>query len=282
MKAFKPFLAIMILIALSCLSSVQGQYGTANTYSSSTSTSSSTSSAISPYAQYYTMPSGQTPSTHIGAPVQVDIIGKTPANLYFSTQNQIVPYSQYASNPATTGAISMWIQGATDWAQYAVIPQGATASLLTVSPTGGSGYINEIRPDGTMYRSNFYFYPYSTLSFYADTIGRHVLSFGLNGQVSNTVIIDVTGTYVPPAIDYLSSAYPGYYNGYYPGIYGDLGYARPGVSVASNGATTSVTSNGETTTVSPSGETTVTPSGGTATVTPITDDGTGSTITITK
>lgn len=235
---------------------------------------SSTSPATSQYAQYYTMPSGQTPSTHIGAPVQVDIIGKTPINLYFSTQNQMVTYSQYASNPATTGAISMWIQGATDWAQYAVIPQGATVSLLTVSPTGGSGYINEIRPDTAMYRSNFYFYPYSTLNFYADTIGRHVLSFGLNGQVSNTVIIDVTGTYTPPTIDYLSSAYPGYYNGYYPGIYGfgGLGNGRPGISVASNGATASVTNNGETTTVSPSGETTVTP----------TTDGTGSTITITK
>jgi len=193
----------------------------------------------------------------------------------------MVPYSQYASNPASTGAISMWIQGATDWAQYAVIPQGATVSLLTVSPTSGSGYINEIRPDTAMYRYNFYFYPYSALNFYADTIGRHVLSFGLNGQVSNTVIIDVTGTYIPPTIDYLSSAYPGYYNGYYPGIYGNPGYVKPGISVTSDGATTSVTTNGETTTVTPSGETTVTPSGGTATVTPIAD-GTGSTITITK
>lgn len=290
MKASRFFSALMALVVLTCLFGVQGQYSTTQTASSAASASTN--------PQYYTMPSGSAPSVHISAPTQFNITGKTPSTLYFSTQNQSVLYSQYVSNPTNTGLNSLWIQSATSWAQYAAVPQGATISLLAVSPTGGSGYLNEIRPDGTTYNSNFYFYPYSLMTLYADTIGRHVLSFGINGQMSNTVVIDVTGTYTPPPAYYLSPTYyPGYYNGYYPGFYGPgvLGYGRPGVSVASNGATTSVTNNGVTTTVSPSGETTVTPSGtttnggttvigggATATVTPITGGGTGSTITITK
>jgi hypothetical protein len=161
--------------------------------------------------------------------VQFDITGRTPSNLYFSAPNQVVPYQQYTSNPANSGAISLWIMGATDWAQYAAVPQGALLYLLAVSPTGGSGNLNEVRPDGSAYNSNFYFFPYSAFTFYADTAGRHVLSFGIGGQMSNTVTIDVTGNYVPPANYYQPPSYyptPYYYNGY-PGFFGH-GYYNDG------------------------------------------------------
>ena len=106
------------------------------------------------------------------------------------------------------------------------------------------------------------------LNFYADTVGRHTLSFVINGQSSNSVIIDVSGTYVPPPTYYMTPVfYPGYYGSYYPGAngIGNFGNGSPGLSVVSNGATTSVTNNGVTTTVTPSGETTVTSSDGIAT-----------------
>ncbi len=233
MKISKLFLALMVLITLACLSTVQGQYASSNTYQPSTSMPSSTSPATPLNEQFYTMPVGQNQAAHISAPVSVDVLGKTPENLYYGNQNQMVPYSLFNSNLANMKTISMWIQGITDWTQIATVPQGAVVSLITVSSTGGSGYLNEIHPDGTAYRSNFYFYPYSTLSFYADTIGRHVLSFGLNGQVSNTVIIDVTGNYVPPTNYYMPPAYYSDYNyGNFPGF---VGFDNSGVGSVSSG-----------------------------------------------
>ncbi len=228
MKLSRLFPALLVLIVFVSSFGAQGQYAT------SSSPSTVQVGATSQYAEYYTMP-GSVPGTHISAPAQFDITGKLPSYLYFSTLNQAVPYPQYMSNPANTGVYSLWIQGATDWAQYAAIPQGASVSLLAVSPTGGNGYLNEIRPDGSMYNSNFYFFPYSMFTFYADTIGRHVLSFGINGQVSNTVIIDVTGTYVPPVNYYLLPSYyqMPYYNNF-PGFFGSNGFDH-GTFVSSGG-----------------------------------------------
>jgi hypothetical protein len=217
-KLSRLFPALLVLIVFAGSFGAQGQYATS-------SSPGTVQVGATSYAEYYTMP-GSAPSTHISAPVQFDITGRVPANLYFSTLNQAVPYSQYMSNAVNSGVYSLWIQGATDWSQYAAVPQGATVSLMAVSPTGGNGYLNEIRPDGTTYNSNFYFYPYSMFTFYADTIGRHVLSFGINGQVSNTVIIDVTGTYVPPVNYYLPPSYyqmPFYYNNF-PGFFGFNGF----------------------------------------------------------
>jgi hypothetical protein len=48
-----------------------------------------------------------------------------------------------------------------------------------------------------------------------------MLSFAVNGQASNQVVIDVTGTYIQPS-NYVSpiNYYPGYYPwDYYPGYY---------------------------------------------------------------
>lgn len=225
MNVSRLFPAFLVLIFLLSSFGAQGQYAT------SSSPSTVQVGATSQYAEYYTMP-GSVPGTHISAPVQFDITGKTPTNLYFSTLNQAVPYQQYMSNPANSGAYSLWIQGTTNWAQYTAVPLGASLSLMAVSPTGGSGYLNEIRPDGTNYNSNFYFFPYSMFTFYADTIGRHILSFVINGQQSNTVIIDVTGTYVPPVNYYMSPSYyqtPFYYNNF-PGFFGFNGFDHGFVS----------------------------------------------------
>jgi hypothetical protein len=183
--------------------------------SSITTSGMTTSGTNSQYTQYYNMPTGSASGVHIGASVPFDIKAKTPSNVYFGSQNQAVPYTQYMSSP-NAGANTLWIEGKTDWTQYVTVPQGATVTLIAISPAGGRGYLNEIA-NGLMYNFDQNFYSSSQLTFYADTVGQHTLYFMINGQPSNKVIIAVTGT-----INYELSYYPypyyypGYYSGYYP------------------------------------------------------------------
>ena len=102
----------------------------------------------------------------------------------------------------------MWIQGSSSWSQYAKVPQGSGLTLLATSSTGGNGYLYEIAPEGKLSKESFYFFPgRSQIDFYADTIGQHVLLFIIGGQVSNAIVIDVTGSY-PPSYPQTAPAYP--------------------------------------------------------------------------
>ncbi|MGA9099447.1 MAG: hypothetical protein WB392_11015 [Methanotrichaceae archaeon] len=151
------------------------------------------------YSQFYRMPIGAAPITHITAPQRYAISGNVPVSLYFTGQTQAVPYSQYQTYATYTGSNSLWIEGTTSWTQYATVPQGSSLTLLVITPTGGSGYLYEIRPDGQLMKNYYYFYPGSSqISFYADTIGQHILLFSIGSQLSNAVDIDVTG-YSPPS-----------------------------------------------------------------------------------
>ncbi|MFB3763919.1 MAG: hypothetical protein ACE14P_01570 [Methanotrichaceae archaeon] len=146
------------------------------------------------YTQYYRMPIGAPPIVHITAPQRYETSGNVPVSLYFIGQNQAVPYSQYQTYAAYTGGNSLWIEGTSSWAQYATVPQGSSLTLLAIIPTGGSGYLYEIRPDGQMVKNYYYFYPGSSqISFYADTIGQHILLFSIGSQLSNAINIDVVG-----------------------------------------------------------------------------------------
>jgi hypothetical protein len=151
MKMHRLFQALLALILVSCLSGVQGQYS---------AQASDAAQSIASESQFYQTLSGPAPSTHIGTPQQFNITGNTPSNVYLSIQMQQVPYSQYIASPTYTGTNDLWIKGAQDWTQYAVIPQGATATLLAVSPTGGSGTLNFVDSDGRVTPIN----PYSTLA----------------------------------------------------------------------------------------------------------------------
>jgi hypothetical protein len=180
--------------------------------------------------------------------VPFDIKAKAPSNVYLGSQNQAVPYAQYMSS-SNAGANILWIQGATNWTQYVTVPQGTTVTLIAISPAGGRGYLDEIA-NGLMYNFDQTFYPSSQLTFYADKPGQHTIYFMINGQPSNKVIIDVTGTsnYEQPLYYTYPDYYPGYYPGYYPRNY--RGYSREvsynyqysgnvgqGTSVYSNGIT---------------------------------------------
>jgi len=147
-----------------------------------------------------------------------------PTTVYFSNQMQPVPFSMYKSNPTYSGSDSLWIKGSTDWSQYAEVPVGANVSLLAISPTGGSGILNLVDANGQTYSYNYFLYPNSQLTFYADTPGRHTMSFVVGGISSNPVVIDVIGTvamtYIPT-----SNYYPPTIN--YPGTHSPYSYVGP-------------------------------------------------------
>ncbi|MDD1758416.1 MAG: cupredoxin family copper-binding protein [Methanotrichaceae archaeon] len=163
-------------------------------------------SAASKYSEYYNNLTGPAPSAHVSAPAEYNVTNNTPNVVYFA-QQQAVPYSTYQSNPTYASSNSLWIEGTTNWTQYAAIPQDTTVSLVAVSPTGGSGYLTDNEPTGLKYSQNFFFYPDSQQTFYADKIGRHILTFTIGNQISNPVVVDVIGN---PYLDYYYGPYFGY------------------------------------------------------------------------
>jgi hypothetical protein len=222
-KTYRLFAAMSVIIIIACSSGVQGQFQGQYATPYSTAASSADQNALQ-YSQFYTMTPGPALGNPIGAPQQFEITGNAPLNVYLGEQMQSVPYSQFQATPAYTGANSLWIKGATAWAQYAVVPQGAAVSLFAISPTGGIGSVTS---DGQTY-SNYGFYPNSLLTFYAGTIGRHTLSFAINGQLSNQIVIDVVGGAYPQPINN-----PGYYPGpgyYHPWDYGYVQSTLPAVT----------------------------------------------------
>jgi len=149
--------------------------------------------------------------------------GAEPDTIYFGSTQKAVPYSQYQTYALTTGANSLWIQGATSWTQYAMVPLGSMLTMITVSPSGGQGYLYEVYPDGTLDKNGYYFYPYNQIGFYADQVGEHQLFFNIDGQPSNVIVIDVIPYQPPPspvysyAIITVSSSWLRGYNVYVDG-----------------------------------------------------------------
>jgi len=236
MKMNRLLSTLLALILLACLSGVQGQYVTPVNGSSITP---GTAQSTSQYSQFYTALTGSVPSAHVLPPLQFNLTGKTPTNVYFGTQMQQVPYSTYQS---TASGNALWIQGATDWSQYAVVPQGTMVSLLAISPNEGSGNVILVDSSGQNYTYSYFFYPTSQLGFYADAPGRHTLSFIAGGAASNTVVIDVSGTvtitYTPTA-----NYYPPLTNNPVKSLESNPGYNVPFDSNAPQAALDNVAAN---------------------------------------
>lgn len=148
--------------------------------------------SYSSYSQYFWMPIWTGPKKHIELPKKHFIAEETPIRVYYSNQMHEVPYAQYQSTGGYTGGSSLWILGSSNWSQYAMVPAGACLSLLAVSPSGGNGYLYEIRPDGNLTKESFYFFPGSSqMNFYAETPGLHILLFVIGSEASNAVVVDV-------------------------------------------------------------------------------------------
>jgi plastocyanin len=158
---------------------------------------STQSSAIQQFSQYYRSTS-EVPKDQLTSPTKIDLKGIEPDTIYFGSTQKAVPYSQYQTYALTTGANSLWIQGASSWTQYAMVPLGSMLTMITMSPTGGQGYLYEVYPDSTLDKNGYYFYPYNQIGFYADQVGEHQLFFNIDGQPSNVIVIDVIA-YQPPA-----------------------------------------------------------------------------------
>lgn len=206
---------ILIISLIGCVSAAYGQSAT-DTLPVEASGYAANAPGIAQgtapqYSEYYTMPTGPKPVTHIITPQKYAIEGRTPTTVYFGNQMHSVQYSQYLSNPAYKQSNSLWIQGSTSWSQYAVVPQGAILSLIAISSTGGNGFLYEIYPDGKSSSNNYYFFPGANqIGFYADTIGQHTLLISINGQASNEIVIDVVGSQ-PSAYQQPSYQQPSYY-----------------------------------------------------------------------
>lgn len=158
-------------------------------------------SAVVQYSQYYKI-TPQAPGKPLTSPVKYELKGQEPTMLYFGgygTQKS-VPYSQYQSFATYIGQNSLWIQGPSSWTQYAAVPQGSSLILLAMTPSGGFGYLYEIYPDGTLDKEGYYFYPNDQIGFYADQVGQHLMTFVIDGQPSNVVVIDVVAYQPPPPI----------------------------------------------------------------------------------
>lgn len=161
------------------------------------------------YTQYYSVAPASTAKKHIEAPMKSDIKDLTPATVYFSYQMKAMPYDQYQAYATYTGGNSLWIQGFSSWTQYAKAPKGSILSLIAISSAGGRGVLYEINPDGKLNKNSFYFYPgYNQMDFYADSVGQHILLYVIDGLVSNSIVIDVTGYYWPPYQQPAVSTYP--------------------------------------------------------------------------
>ncbi len=89
------------------------------------------------------------------------------------------------------------IEGTDGWTKHLEVPQGTTAYLVVLAKKEGIGCLNDLYPDGSFHKYDYYFCSYDRLPFYANTPGRHVLSYIIDDSESNPVVMDVIGAYTP-------------------------------------------------------------------------------------
>ena len=105
-------------------------------------------------------------------------------------------------SPSPTYQISennLWISTSQGRMIYAAVPQYSSVSLIASTTIGGQAVVYELYPPTTnqsTYTENMYsFVPGDNqLGFVANIVGRHILLFSINNQMSNGVIIDVQNT----------------------------------------------------------------------------------------
>jgi hypothetical protein len=97
-----------------------------------------------------------------------------------------------------TAGNSLRIEGPDGWTKHLEVAQGSTAFLVVLATKEGNGTLYDQYPDGSTHNIIYYFQGYDRLPFCANIPGRHVLSYVIDGKESNSVVIDVKGTYVMP------------------------------------------------------------------------------------
>ncbi len=157
-----------------------------------TTSSYNSSQAYSFFREYYV----GTPVPIVGivsTPVRFDLTHRMPSDIYFGGHK--VAYSKYTSAVASNRGNELWIQGALDWSSYVMCPIGSGLQLIAFAPSGGNVDFYKILQTNTLnttYKRYQFYSGYNNMNYVADTVGRHILLFVLNGQPSNAIIIDVT------------------------------------------------------------------------------------------
>jgi hypothetical protein len=152
-------------------------------------------STFAPYRQYYVTaiaPQTSVVSQPVSGPVQYNITGRTPDDVYYGN-GQAQPYSTYASS-LSTPRNELWIAGMSNWTQYAIIPVGASIQLLANVPAGGMSSFYKVVQTGSLktdYQAISFNPGYSSMNFWAGQTGRHMLYFVVNNMPSNVVVVDV-------------------------------------------------------------------------------------------
>ncbi len=92
---------------------------------------------------------------------------------------------------------SLRIDGPDGWTKHLEVARGSTPFLVVLAAKDGDGILYDKYQDGSVHSYFYYFQGYDRLPFDANTPGRHVLFYVINGVESNPVVIDVEGTYAP-------------------------------------------------------------------------------------
>jgi plastocyanin len=131
---------------------------------------------------------------------EYEVSGREPEQVYFGgPEQQAVSYTEYETLAATAEPNSLWIQGRDAWVRNVQVPRGSRLTLLALTQTSGPGTFYQIFPSGRLAKNNFFLYPFSTVDFYADDIGQHIIFFVKDNALSNVVVIDVQ-PFAPPAV----------------------------------------------------------------------------------
>jgi hypothetical protein len=124
----------------------------------------------------------------------------------------------YISGVQGAGDSLLRIAGPDGWTKHIEVSSGTTVSLEVLAAKEGPGYLNDQYSDGSMHNYSYYFSRFDNIPFYANSSGRHVLSYSIDGKKSDSVVIDVISapTYYPePSVVPKATAQPTSYSSSY-------------------------------------------------------------------
>ena len=90
-----------------------------------------------------------------------------------------------------TGGSLLRIDGPCGWTKQLEASLGSTVYLVVLPGIAGEAVLSDRYPDGSIRSFNYFLEGYDRLPVRLDAIGRHVLSYSIDGKESNSVIIDV-------------------------------------------------------------------------------------------
>jgi hypothetical protein len=119
-----------------------------------------------------------------------DMKATTPGAVYH--EERLKSYSDFADKFSGDSPF-IWTHNTLGWARYAVCSKDTWMKVALFAPSSGNIEFYEINPFGIItslklkVSSSGYYY----IWYWADMEGRHIISFNINGKMSNAIAIDV-------------------------------------------------------------------------------------------